>query len=122
MFYDDEHGDYYEQEEDAYLHWWDQDLKPPEFLYGTKPVVLKEKLGEIWAQQIIEYIESDVPEANVEDSYFGEMLTPEERKQMQAEILAVAQKYIKTVEPDYEVKHPTAEGFAKFVAEQEEET
>lgn len=122
MLYDEDSNRYFDDEDDAYGYYWDNELTPPEFLYGTKKADIS-YVSPSRMQGVIEtIIESfdDVPEFSTEDNAFGEMITEEDEQILRDLLSAWLQRAVKTCEQDKTVKYPTAEEYAKYVAEQGE--
>lgn len=119
LLYDESLDRYFDDEDDAYLYYWDNELKPPEFLYGTKRVEFDTALVERAAERLIEYIDESAPEFSTEDDSFAGMLHDDETALIEDLIGVWLKKTIKTFTQDSSKKYPTAEAFAAFVKEQE---
>ena len=115
MYYVDELDRYFEDIEDTCEYFWNTTPQyVPEFIYGTKKFEVDSDLAGCLVAKLIEYLDSDVPEAAAEDEYFSDRLGCLEQNQLIKDIQVAVQKVIKTCVPDYTVQEPLREAYIQY--------
>src|ERR1035437_8346743 len=119
MFFDDQSDKYFEDVDSACEWYWDAELdltKVPEFLYGIKDSPISKCIATTLTGVLVDYIDSDVPELCEEDGFYSDTLNDTSLNQLIDDIRIALQKTIQMLEPDYDVKEPFRDAYAKYIS------
>lgn len=105
--YDDNYDEYHSDEYACAEEYIDNGIVDiPEFIYGTKPLVVEDLLVDTLVERMLDYIDSNELEYNSEDEYFSENVPAEQLQELKDLLKNWLQKACRTIVPDYDIKIP----------------